>query len=60
MVPSTQIRRGLVCFFCDEEGHKKYDCPKYLARQGNQESVRPSPASGFNLTPISAKGSEHQ
>ncbi|EIE79320.1 hypothetical protein RO3G_04025 [Rhizopus delemar RA 99-880] len=37
---SVKPRRGLVCFFCDEEGHKKYDCPKYLARQEEVTGVR--------------------
>ncbi|KAG1015726.1 hypothetical protein G6F26_013070 [Rhizopus arrhizus] len=60
MAIGMKPRRGLVCFFCDEEGHKKFDCPKYLARQGNKEGDRSSPASGSNLTPISGKGSEHQ
>ncbi|KAG1126514.1 hypothetical protein G6F38_013746 [Rhizopus arrhizus] len=60
VAPSVKPRRGLVCFFCEEEGHKKYDCPKFLARQGNKEGDRSSPASGSNLTPISGKGLEHQ
>ncbi|KAG0780976.1 hypothetical protein G6F22_009794 [Rhizopus arrhizus] len=40
VAPSVKPRRGLVCFFCDEEGHKKYDCPKFLARQEEVTDVR--------------------
>ncbi|ORE02468.1 hypothetical protein BCV72DRAFT_265175 [Rhizopus microsporus var. microsporus] len=42
MVPdvSAKPRRKIVCFFCDEEGHKKHDCPKYLSNKNEPASVQ--------------------
>lgn len=57
--------RVFTCFYCRDEGHKKYDCPKFIRDQnlGN-------PASGSNAVPIgsnsavmneeSGKGNERQ
>ncbi|PHZ14074.1 uncharacterized protein RHIMIDRAFT_304911 [Rhizopus microsporus ATCC 52813] len=62
MVPdvSAKPRRKIVCFFCDEEGHKKHDCPKYLSNKNGEDGVRPTPASGTKLTTLTGKGIEHQ
>lgn len=55
--------RVFTCFYCRDEGHKKYDCPKFI-RDQNQAS---SPATGSNNIPLGAvssqesgKGNEHQ
>ncbi|KAI8062067.1 hypothetical protein BDF21DRAFT_403018 [Thamnidium elegans] len=43
--------RVFTCFYCRDEGHKKYDCPKFLRDQGQA----PSPATGSNNIPIEIK-----
>lgn len=56
--------RVLTCFYCRDEGHRKYDCPKFLRDQGQVSS----PATGSNNIPISngvshndsGKVNEHQ
>lgn len=56
-------RNVFTCFYCRDEGHKKYDCPKYLRDQGQ---VPGNPATGSNAVPIgtngedSGKGNEQQ
>jgi hypothetical protein len=41
--PNTGPTRRFVCFFCDKEGHKKYDCccipPTILHRHNSKEST---------------------
>ncbi|CAO3644789.1 unnamed protein product [Mucor hiemalis] len=37
--------RVSTCFYCNEPGHKKYDCPKF-----NENA--PPPATGSNATPV--------
>jgi hypothetical protein len=50
--------RRYVCFFCDKEGHKKYDCPEYLAKS---KSIGGMVATGSNTIPIEqGKGQEYQ
>lgn len=56
------VRSGLTCFYCRDEGHRKYECPKYLRDQGQANN----PATGSNAVPIgvdneeSGKGKEQQ
>jgi hypothetical protein len=58
----TGTRNGLTCFYCRDEGHRKYECPKYLRDQGQSAN----PATGSNTVPIggdnedSGKGNEQQ
>ncbi|KAI9326528.1 hypothetical protein BD770DRAFT_456945 [Pilaira anomala] len=56
-------RNIFTCFYCREEGHKKYDCLKFLREQGQGSNC---PATGSNTVPIgensedSGKGNEQQ
>lgn len=60
------VRRPFTCFFCNKEGHKKYDCPDYLAQQrqlGAGVANNASTASGSNSLPLGdkqGKGKEYQ
>lgn len=47
--PSSRNMRGLTCFFCNKEGHKKPDCPEWLATR-KQDSY----ATGVNAVPLGA------
>lgn len=59
--------RVFTCFYCRDEGHKKYDCPKFIRDQGQGQG---NPATGSNSVPIgsvsndvandSGKGQERQ
>lgn len=62
--PVSSGPRVFTCFYCRDEGHRKYDCPKFLRDQGQVSS----PATGSNNIPISngvshndsGKVNEHQ
>ncbi|KAG0773332.1 hypothetical protein G6F16_014159 [Rhizopus arrhizus] len=57
---SKPVRRSLVCFFCDEEGHRKFECPKFLEKQ-NGRAMNQTPATGSNAIPVNqGKGLERQ
>lgn len=53
-VPSgdNRDRRGFNCFYCKKEGHRKPECPDWLAVK-KQESGSP-PATGSNAIPLNA------
>jgi hypothetical protein len=56
-VPVASGSRRFVCFFCDKEGHKKYDCPEYLAKSKAGATM----GTGSNAIPIEqGKGKEYQ
>lgn len=60
----NNVRNNYVCYYCRDEGHKKYDCPKFLRDQG-QSVPNSGPATGSNAVPIrnveeSGKGKEQQ
>ncbi|EIE82990.1 hypothetical protein RO3G_07695 [Rhizopus delemar RA 99-880] len=58
VVNPKPVRRGLVCFFCDEEGHRKFECPKFLENQ-NGGAINQTPATGSNAIPVNqGKGLE--
>lgn len=60
VVNSKPVRRSLVCFFCDEEGHRKFECPKFLEKQ-NGRAMNQTPATGSNAIPVNqGKGLERQ
>ncbi|KAG0925124.1 hypothetical protein G6F32_013671 [Rhizopus arrhizus] len=46
---SNRNMRGLTCFFCNKEGHKKPECPEWLATR-KQDSY----ATGVNAVPLGA------
>ncbi|KAG1434822.1 hypothetical protein G6F56_014181 [Rhizopus delemar] len=53
--------RGFTCFFCDEPGHRKFECPKYQERRNLRPGAVETPASGSNSIPLGAgKGPERQ
>lgn len=46
---AAQVRRSLVCFFCNQEGHRKTECPEWLERQKN-------PGTGSNAVELGVRG----
>lgn len=66
-VPQNNVgggnRSNFICYYCRDEGHRKYECPKFLR---DQAQVPSTPATGSNAIPIatnveeSGKGNEQQ
>ncbi|KAG2193596.1 hypothetical protein INT47_007399 [Mucor saturninus] len=50
-------RNNFVCFYCRDDGHKKYECPKFLRDQNQASST---PATGSKAVPIGKGGQEAQ
>lgn len=51
MSPVGSVRRPLVCFFCNKEGHKKPDCPEFKNKQVH-------PATGSNAVEMGSRSGE--
>ena len=58
---SVPSRSPLVCFFCNEEGHKKPDCPEWNKKQGHPATDSNAVEIGFRaVEQDSGKDKEYQ